>query len=195
MTTPITNRKINPMTQPRYLLATFAATVMIGCIIAANYVTSRFDMVWVFGLTATAGTYLAGVTFVARDELQRALGRRWPVLAVIAIGAALSFYWSRPEIALASGIAFAVSETADLAVWTPLEQRGYLRAAVASNTVGAVLDTFVFLAIAGYGFAGEIVAGQILGKLAVTGVVVLAVAGYRTRTRADREQRVLEPTP
>src|SRR4051794_36399515 len=175
------------------------AAVFLGCILAANYATTPGvltddGMVPVgFGLTATAGTYLAGVTFVVRDTLQDTFGvretvtfrekvlRTLPVVGLIVAGAALSFRVAAPNIALASGVAFLASETADLLVYSPLRSRGYVKAAVASNIVGAIVDTFLFLSIAGYGFSA--VPGQLVGKLSVTLAVVGAVATLRTYRR------------
>lgn len=157
-----------------------AAAGFLTCIVAANYVTTNYGMVAVgFGLVATAGTYLAGLSFVLRDALQDA-GGRLAAIAVVVAGAALSFAVSDPFIALASAVAFLASELADLAVYTPLRSRGYVRAAVASNMVGAVVDTFLFLWIAGFPIAAAW-QGQVVGKLAVTAVVVALVAGVRAR--------------
>ena len=128
-------------------IALAAASAFIACILAANYVTTRYGMVPVgFGLTATAGTYFAGVSFVIRDAIQDLAGR-WAALGLIVVGALLSYLISDPFIALASGVAFVVSETADLAIYTPLRERGYVRAAVTSNVAGAVVDTFLFLTL------------------------------------------------
>lgn len=151
------------------------AGLFLGCILAANYVTTRYGMIPVgFGLVATAGTYFAGMTFILRDALQDAAGKRW-TLAAIAAGTALSFLVSDPFIALASAVAFVLSEVADLAVYTPLRKRGYIRAAIASNIVGAIVDTIAFLWIAGFPIL-DAIAGQMVGKLAVTAVAVIAVA-------------------
>jgi len=153
------------------------AAAFLAAILAANYVTTEYGMVPVgFGLVATAGTYFAGATFVIRDSLQDTAGK-WAVVALIIVGAALSFLISAPFIALASGIAFLASETADLAVYTPLRKRGYVKAAVASNVVGAFVDTALFLTIAGFPLAA--MAGQVVGKLLLTLAVVLAVAVVR----------------
>lgn len=167
------------MTNHRTLAYT-AAALFLGCIVAANYVTTEYGMVPVgFGLVATAGTYFAGLTFVLRDSLQDLAGK-WVVVGLIVVGAGLSFLVSAPFIALASGVAFLVSEIADLLIYTPLRRRGYVRAAVASNVVGAFVDTVLFLWIAGFPIA-DAIAGQMVGKLAITLVVVLAVAGVRVR--------------
>jgi uncharacterized PurR-regulated membrane protein YhhQ (DUF165 family) len=153
-------------------------TLFLGLILAANYVTTEYGMVPVgFGLVTTAGTYLAGLTFVVRDSLQDTGGKRL-VLAAIVAGAVLSFLIAAPFIALASGCAFLASETADLAVYTPLRRRGYVRAAVASNVVGAVVDTVLFLWVAGFPVWSSL-GGQLTGKLLVTLAVVLAVGVVR----------------
>jgi uncharacterized PurR-regulated membrane protein YhhQ (DUF165 family) len=161
---------------PRRILA---ALGFLATILAANYATSTYGLVAVgFGLTATAGTYFAGLAFVLRDAVQDTSGRL-AALALIVVGAALSYAVADARIALASGVAFALSELADLAAYTPLRRRGYVRAAVASNVVGAVVDTFAFLTIAGFPVTGSTVAGQLVAKLTVTAVVVVAVLGAR----------------
>lgn len=164
-------------------IKTLAITAsFLACILAANYVTSRLGMIPVgFGLIATAGTYFAGLTFILRDALQDTAGKRWTI-ATIAAGAALSFLVSDPFIALASAVAFGLSELSDLAVYTPLRKRGYIRAAIASNIVGTLVDTIAFLAIAGFPIWVAL-PGQIAGKLAITAAVVIAVAVWRAALR------------
>jgi len=168
----------------KYRLAPLAAVLFIGCILAANAVTSDFGMVPVgFGLVATAGTYFAGLTFILRDALQDVAGKRW-TLVVIALGAILSFFIASPFIALASAVAFGLSELADLAVYTPLRKRGYVRAAITSNIVGSIVDTIAFLTIAGFPLWAAL-PGQMVGKLAVTAIAVLAVVIIRAQRKAQ----------
>lgn len=158
----------------RYLLA----AGFVGCILAANYVTTRYGMVPVgFGLVATAGTYFAGASFVLRDSVQDASGRRW-VVALIVAGAVLSFLIAAPFIALASAVAFLLSESADFAIYQPLRRRGYIRAAIASNITGTLVDTLAFLWIAGFPIQ-QAFAGQLVGKLTITAVVVFGVVVVR----------------
>lgn len=159
-------------------LSATAAAAFLACILAANYVTTEYGMVPVgFGLMATAGTYLAGLTFVLRDTVQDGLGKA-ATIGLIVAGALLSYLVADPFIALASGVAFLFAEAADLAIYTPLRRRGYVRAAIASNIVGALVDTFLFLWIAGFPIAGAW-QGQMVGKLSITLAVVLLVAGVR----------------
>ena len=143
----------------------------IGCIIAANALTATLGVVTWLGIAATAGTWIAGLGFVARDYLHETAGHRW-VLAAILAGAALSAALS-PAIALASGVAFLLSETADWAIYTPLRQRGMICAAIASNTVGAVVDTAAFLLIAGLPM--WMLGTQVLVKIVASTAVVLGV--------------------
>lgn len=149
-------------------------------ILLANYLTTVLGMIPVgFGLIATAGTYLAGLAFVLRDSLQDAAGKA-VTLGVIALGGLLSFAVAAPFIALASAAAFLISEVADLLVYTPLRKRGYVRAAVASNIVASVLDTAVFLTVAGFPL-WQALPGQIVGKLTVTAIAILVVVSLRAR--------------
>lgn len=159
-------------------IALVVATALLGTVLLANYVTDHFGLIPVgFGLMATAGTYLAGATFVLRDALQDTVGKR-RTLAVIAMAAVLSFLVANPAIAVASAVAFLLAELADLAIYTPLRRRGYIRAAIASNIVGALVDTVVFLGIAGFPIQ-DAIAGQMVGKLAVTAFAVALVAVVR----------------
>lgn len=127
------------------------------------------------GLMAPAGVVFAGLAFSLRDAVHEALGRRHAIAAVI-VGAALSATISGP-LALASGTAFLISELADLAVYSPLRRRSWLAAVVASNTVGAVVDSVLFLWLA-FGSL-DYLAGQVLGKSYATGLTVAAVALWR----------------
>jgi uncharacterized PurR-regulated membrane protein YhhQ (DUF165 family) len=138
-----------------------------------------------FGLMAPAGVYFAGLAFTFRDLTQERLGRL-PVVGAILVGAGLSALVS-PQFALASGIAFLFSELADFAVYTPLRDRGFLRAVFASNVVGAVLDSALFLILA-FGSL-EFFWGQVAGKMWITlaflpllwGVRVAVLNGQRAR--------------
>jgi uncharacterized PurR-regulated membrane protein YhhQ (DUF165 family) len=157
-----------------------AALAFIATILAANYITTQYGMIPVgFGLIATAGTYFAGLAFILRDLVQDKAGRK-AVVALILAGAVLSYAISSPFIATASAVAFLLSEAADFAVYTPLRRRGYVRAAVASNVVGAVVDTVIFLTIAEFPLS-QAFAGQMVGKITVTLVAVGLVAVFRAR--------------
>ena len=144
---------------------------LVGAVVAANALTNSLGLVTWLGLTATAGTWVAGFAFLARDGLHEWGGRRW-VLAGILIGAVLSALLS-PMLALASAVAFTVSELADYAVYSPLRRSGWARASIASNVVGSVVDTVLFLWIAGFPLDGTLT--QVVVKVGTTTAVVLGV--------------------
>jgi uncharacterized PurR-regulated membrane protein YhhQ (DUF165 family) len=147
-------------------------------IVAANAAIQAFGFVPVgFGLMAPAGVYFAGVALSLRDAVQDALGRRWAVASVL-VGAALSAALS-PVLALASGLAFLVSEAADMAVYSPLRRRSWLGAIAASNTVGLLIDSALFLWLA-FGSL-EFLAGQVVAKSYVMALSVALVALWRRR--------------
>ena len=160
----------------RHLIAAGALTTYVGSVVLANVLTSRLGLVWVApGLLTTAGTYAAGVALLARDVVQETAGRR-AVLVAIVIGAALSAWLAGAHLAVASGVAFLLAEGLDMAVYTRLRECGWARAVIWSNVVGAVLDTFVFLALAGFPVTTTTVGGQLAGKLVwATALPVLVV--------------------
>lgn len=159
------------MTAGRVSLAAY-----IGTIFAANWAIQRYGFVPVgFGLTAPAGVYFVGLAFTFRDTTQRYLGRGYTIAAIVA-GAGLSAFVS-PDFALASGVAFLFSEGADFAVYTPLAERRWLTAVAASNIVGTVVDSALFLWLA-FGSL-EFITGQIVGKLWMTAATVAIVWTWR----------------
>jgi hypothetical protein len=148
--------------------------LFIGCIVAANWAIAQFGIIPVgFGLMAPAGVLFVGLTFTFRDLAQDRLGRWWIVGAVV-LGAALSYLVS-PVFALASGVTFLVSELADFLVYTPLRDKHWLGAVAASNTVGLVVDSILFLLLA-FGSL-DFIAGQIVakGSMTIAAIIVLGV--------------------
>lgn len=144
---------------------------MMAAVIAANYTTATLGVVSWLGITATAGTWLAGLAFVARDWLHEEGGPRWVAVAVL-LGAGVSAVMS-PALALASGVAFLLSELCDWGVYAPLRRRGKTRAALASNVVGSVVDSAAFLLLAG--FPLSLLGTQVLVKVAASTAVVMGV--------------------
>ncbi|MFC8660604.1 VUT family protein [Streptomyces sp. NPDC057199] len=166
---------------PRAILALAGYATAIT---AANWMTNLYGVVPVGGgLTVTAGTFAAGAGLLARDVVQDTAGRAW-VLVGIAAGAALTAITS-PTLALASAGAFLAAETIDMAVYTPLRRHGWARAVLASNSVGAALDTLLFLWLAGLPVTASSVGGQLIGKVAwATVLPITTVLAVRQVHRA-----------
>lgn len=130
---------------------------------------------------APSGVLWIGLAFVLRDFVHEAYGSRGAFIAIVA-GAILS-WWIDPAFAVASGAAFLVSETADLAVYAPLRRRRLVLAAALSNVVGLTVDSVLFLWLA---FASlQFIEGQIIGKALMSGAGVLALAYLRRWFRME----------
>ncbi len=158
------------------VIGLIAVLLYIATIFAANWAIQRFGPVTVgFGYMAPAGVYFAGLAFTLRDITHDTLGRVWVLLAIL-IGAGLSAMVST-EFALASGVAFLVSELADFAIYSPLRERNWLGAVAASNVVGLVADSVLFLWIA-FGSL-NFLTGQIIGKVWMTIAALVLLAGWR----------------
>ena len=147
-----------------------SAVLFVGTVWAANYAVKHWGVVSVgFGLSAPAGVYFAGLAFTLRDIVHRALGRL-AVVACILMGAVLSLLIEADatipgglvSIATASAIAFLLSESADMAVYEPIRERGWVPAVIASNVAGILVDSALFLWLA-FG-SMSFFWGQVVGK-------------------------------
>lgn len=131
------------------------------------------------GIAAPSGVYIVGVTLVIRDLLQHRV-RKLAMVALILAGAGLAAIFS-PAVAVASALAFAVSESIDYGVFTLAEPRaGRYGAILASNAVSLVVDSVVFLAVAFGSLA--FIEGQIVGKTWAT-LAAVAVIWAVNRSR------------
>ena len=152
----------------RYLLL----GAFLACIPAANWLIGHIGTQCIpngpclipvgFGLLAPSGVLVIGIALVLRDFVQLTMGPRWTVGAILA-GAAVSALVAPPALVVASGVAFLLSELADMAVYTPLRERRLGLAVLASGIAGAAIDSVVFLWLA-FGSLAYL-DGQIVGKL------------------------------
>jgi uncharacterized PurR-regulated membrane protein YhhQ (DUF165 family) len=155
----------------RTLVGTVAFVAFLGCVPLANWLILHIGTTCVPngpclvpvapGIMAPSGVLTVGVALVLRDVVQRCLGWRSGLIA-IAAGTALSTFVAPPSLVFASGTAFALSELADFAIYTPLQRRRLLLAVVVSSMAGLVVDSIVFLSLAFGSLA--FLPGQITGK-------------------------------
>lgn len=159
-------------------LGIISAALFVATVWLANWLLSRYGIVNIgFGLQAPAGVFAVGVAFTLRDIVHRTLGRA-AVFACILAGCVLAYLIEAGgtipgglvPIAVASAAAFLFSETSDLAVYTPIEHRSFLGAVAASNIVGAIVDSALFLWLA-FGSI-EFIQGQVIGKLYMTALAL-----------------------
>jgi uncharacterized PurR-regulated membrane protein YhhQ (DUF165 family) len=136
------------------------------------------------GVMAPSGVLMIGLALVLRDLVQRRLGLGFAWIAILA-GTAISATLAPPSLVLASAAAFLISETVDLAVYTPLQRRNLVLAVLASGIAGLVVDSIAFLFIA----FGDLsfLPGQVLGKLWMVLLALPLVAWLR---RADARRGI-----
>jgi len=177
----------------RLLAALVWALGYAAALAAANIATSRFGLVPAgFGLLVTAGTYTAGLALALRDGLHEAAGVRG-VLAALAAGIAVSALTADPRIVVASTVAAAAGELADLAAYTPLRTRWRRTAVIVSGAVGGLLDTVGFLWLAGFGLTTQSVGGQVLVKAVWVTAAYLVLREVRRRALPRQRQLTGHP--
>lgn len=153
-----------------FLLTIPAANWMIGNVGQCGPEGPCLLPVWL-GVMAPSGVVIIGAALVLRDAIHSVLGWRW-ALGLVVAGAALSATFAPGPLVVASGLAFLLSELADLTVYAPLRRRNLYAAVAASSFVGAVVDSGVFLWVA-FGSLAYI-EGQVIGKM----WAVLAAFGF-----------------
>ncbi len=138
------------------------------------------------GVMAPSGVVMVGLALVLRDLVQRRLGLYWASLAILA-GALMSAWFAPGALVVASAVAFLLSETADMAVYTPLQRRRLVLAVFASGVVGLIVDSVLFLWLA-FGSL-EFLIGQVLGK----GWMLLLALPFIALLRRRDERLGLKP--
>lgn len=136
----------------------------LASIIVVNVAFLYLPPFFIAGQVLTYGSFLVGAVLVWRDYAQRAVGHRvlWATLAGTLITAAMSW-----QLAVASGVAFFLSELADWACFSVLHKRPFHQRVIASSIVGVPLDSMLFLALSGLGFSWLGVAVMSASKLLV----------------------------
>lgn len=146
-------------------------TAYIGAIVFVNWAFSVAPMITLPGGGAFPPVaLLVGFVFVLRDMAQRAIGHivLWAMLA----GVALSYVLADPYVALASALAFAVSEFIDWGIYSttnrPLSDR-----ILWSSTASTPADTAIFLGLIG---SFSLLAFFAMASSKMLGAVVVYVA-------------------
>jgi len=135
-------------------------------------------------------TIVTGLVLVVRDFAQREIGHRILLVMMMAIG--WSFYYSFPPIAIASAIAFAVSESVDWSLFTFTKLRLSSRVLL-SSALAAPVDTTVFLIGANISSPGQLsfwnIVFSIVGKM-IGALVIFYLLRLGEKRAAAREAEV-----
>ncbi len=131
------------------------AGAFVALVLLANWLASAYVVhVPLTPYVAPAGVFCIGGVLVLRDWLQQLAGL-WRTMPLV-YGAGLVSWlvgdlagWtSLQKVAVASVVAFTVSETVEAIVFTPLRRRSLSLGVALSATVGNALDSYVFLTLA-----------------------------------------------
>jgi uncharacterized PurR-regulated membrane protein YhhQ (DUF165 family) len=156
-----------------------------GLVLLANWLASAYVVhVPLTPYVAPAGVFCIGGVLVLRDWMQQLAGLVRTMPLVYAAGLVswlvgdLAGWTSLQKIAVASVVAFTVSETVEALVFTPLRRRSLSLGVALSATAGNALDSYVFLTLAFSSAA--FFWGQFWGKSEAIAVgVVLTLARRR----------------
>lgn len=91
-------------------------------------------------------TLVVGFIFVLRDFAQREIGHS--VILAMLVAAAISYFMADPFIAVASLVAFLVSEFCDWAVYT-FTKKPFAQRVLLSSALGTPIDSAIFLSMIG----------------------------------------------
>lgn len=143
----------------------------IGSILLANWMVHTFGIIETKYIMFPAGAVAIGLTFSARDFVQRRYGKWkcwiWMGLAGV-ITAAIN-----PKLAMASIAAFLCAETIDWCLFT-FTNYSFKKRIMLSNVISTPIDSLVFVTVA-FGFFWPAVWGQALVKFASSLIPLLFI--------------------
>lgn len=159
-------------------LLSFSVLLYIASVVGVNVGFSLVPMIETpVGLLSPMAV-IVGFTFVFRDYAQRTAGH-W-VLAAMVIATGLSFLLANPFVALASAVAFGVSELADYLLYT-LTRLPFHKRVLWSSAISTPIDTLVFL----FGINGFTIGTFVLMVISKMIAAVIIYALYESKTVAE----------
>lgn len=167
-------------------------------IVSANVLTASFQPLHLGLLLVPAGSFLIGATFILRDLVQQAIGRRstyGTIAAAMLLSAVTSaLLGDTLWIVGASAVTFLLSETTDTEVYSRLKLPMSLKV-LYSGVIGGIVDSVIFVIIGlsplGAGFlpwdaVGYAILGQIIVKIALQcmGAILIEAGGRSVKNRS-----------
>jgi Uncharacterized ACR, YhhQ family COG1738. len=119
----------------------------LASIVAVNFAFSYLPMIQLpLDQAIPVGTLLVGFIFVLRDYAQREIGLR--IYLAMLLGVIVSYVMADPFVAVASAVAFGVSELVDALIFTvtkkPMRERILI-----SSAASTPIDSAIFLLMIG----------------------------------------------
>lgn len=173
-------------------------TAYILAIIAANVVTAAFSPVVSGPFIVPAGTFIIGATFILRDLVQHAVGRRHTYVLIflaLALSAVTSsLLGDTLLITAASAVTFALSETIDTEIFTRIKSSVAKRvffSGIAGGTVDSAVFVIIGLSPLGAGFLPwSAVPAAIFGQVIVKGVLQALGAAVVARKTVGKQRAI-----
>jgi hypothetical protein len=149
-------------------------------IVLANVFAALWLVPLPFGLMVPAGVFFFAPLFTLRDRIQVDRGVKW-IYLLIGVSAVVSWlagsFMGAPllaRVAIASVVAFLVSETIDTIIFTVL-RRSFTQRALISNLFSAFVDSLIFIGIA-FGVNWRLILGQWIVKMLIAALMIPVVA-------------------
>jgi len=143
----------------------------LGSILVANWLVIEFGLVDLGFIMFPAGAVVIGLTFSARDFVQRRWGK-WSCWLWMGVATGLTALLN-PTIAFASVSAFLIAETVDWFIYT-ISNTTFKRRIFFSNLIGVPIDSIAFVALA-FGWIWPAIIGQIIVKFVSSLAVLLFI--------------------
>lgn len=117
----------------------------VACVVLANALFALLEPVLLLGAMVPPASVVAGAVFIARDFAHRANPRAiWPAMIAAAL---LSALFVHPTVAVASLVAFGVSEGLDALVFVRASG-SFRKRVILSSLIAVPIDTVLFLWLA-----------------------------------------------
>lgn len=163
----------------------------VSIIVLANIITAMFQPIHFYGLIIPCGSFLVGITFFLRDFLQLRIGKT-NIYLLIVLAALISCVVSiamgdSTSVAIASVVAFFVSEMFDTELFTRMNTTLEKRVVV-SGIVGGALDSTIFVVIALSPIGSDVlpwdsvwyaILGQTIVKCCMQGIALPIMRNYK----------------
>lgn len=137
----------------------------LAAIVAANLLVNHLGPTY----SPVIAFFLIAAVLIFRDQFADVVGpRRWFIQAGLILAGAVLTWICNPDaaqIAKASVIAFAASESVEAVAYYAMRHRPWMDRAPLSATLGAAVDSVLFITIA-FGFNWQIAFAQFVAKVA-----------------------------
>jgi len=129
----------------------FSSFAMCVAVTASNILV-QYPVYWFdLGNILTYGAFTYPFAFLVNDLTNRRFGSRAARRVVyigFCFGLIVSWELATPRLAIASGTAFLFGQLLDIIVFSPLRKQTWWKAPLLAGICGALIDTFIFFAIA-----------------------------------------------